>query len=371
MRYDALVIGAGPAGSATALLLTNAGWRVGLVEKSEFPRRKVCGEFISAAALKVLDRCGIGEDFRLSAGPPVTHAAFYAGRTRAHAPLPDGGGRALGRETLDTLLRDAAVKAGTTLFQPAEVLSVARDDGGFLCALADGCLQTRRVIGATGSWRKKPPFAMAVEARASDLLGFKAHWRGAKLPAGLMPLLAFAGGYGGMVETSAHRLSLSLCIRRDALAHARARHGGRAADAAFAHLREQCDGAAEALGGAEMEQAPLAAGPIRPGIRPRFRNGLFFVGNLAGEAHPVIAEGISMALEGAALLAAILIAEPDAQIAGRAYAQAWGRRFAPRIAAAALIAQVAMRAPLRATAAQVLTWRPALLSWGAGLAGKG
>jgi len=42
-RFDAVVIGAGPAGSATAILLARLGWSVALVERQRFPRRKVCG----------------------------------------------------------------------------------------------------------------------------------------------------------------------------------------------------------------------------------------------------------------------------------------------------------------------------------------
>ncbi|WP_136622814.1 FAD-dependent oxidoreductase, partial [Mesorhizobium sp. 10.2.3] len=41
--YDAVIIGAGPAGSSAALTLARRGWAVAIVEKSAFPRRKVCG----------------------------------------------------------------------------------------------------------------------------------------------------------------------------------------------------------------------------------------------------------------------------------------------------------------------------------------
>ena len=41
--FDALIIGAGPAGSSAAILLARAGWSVALIEKQRFPRRKVCG----------------------------------------------------------------------------------------------------------------------------------------------------------------------------------------------------------------------------------------------------------------------------------------------------------------------------------------
>ena len=48
-RFDALIIGAGPAGSSAAILLATAGWSVALIEKQAFPRRKVCGECVAAS----------------------------------------------------------------------------------------------------------------------------------------------------------------------------------------------------------------------------------------------------------------------------------------------------------------------------------
>ena len=112
MRYDALVIGAGPAGSVAARLLAQAGWHVALAEKADFPRRKVCGEFISAATLQVLEACGVADEFLAAAGPPVLRVGIYAGDAALLAPEERVWGRALGREHLDLLLRDAAVAAG-------------------------------------------------------------------------------------------------------------------------------------------------------------------------------------------------------------------------------------------------------------------
>ena len=77
--FDAVVIGAGPGGSSTALLLARAGWKVALIEKSTFPRRKVCGEFISSASMPVLENCGVGKDFLAASGPVVTRVGLYTG----------------------------------------------------------------------------------------------------------------------------------------------------------------------------------------------------------------------------------------------------------------------------------------------------
>ncbi len=371
MQFDAAVVGAGPAGSTAARLLAKAGWRVALIEKAEFPRHKVCGEFISAATMPLLEACGIASAFFAGAGPPVRQVALYAGNRITQAPLPSGGGRALGREHLDLLLRDAALAAGAMLFQPAELIALERHPTGYLCRLQSGeSLQARMVIAASGSWNSKGPFALDRPARPSDLLGFKAHFRRSPLPEDLMPLLAFPGGYGGMVHSDAGRVSLSCCVRRDALATIRARHGGRAAEAVFAHIAATTKGAALALAGAEPDGAFLSAGPIRPGIRTRYRDGIFFTGNLGGEAHPVIAEGISMAVQSSTLLAKLLIGEADIALAGRRYSRAWRQTFAPRLEASRLFAHIAMQPATRALAAALVHRMPALLTFGACLAGK-
>ena len=304
MRYDAAVIGSGPAGATAARLLAQRGWSVALIERGEFPRRKVCGEFISAATLPVLEACGVAGAFRARAGPPVRTVAAYAGDTMVAAPLPHanaGWGRALGREHLDVLLRDAAVAAGAVLFQPAEVAALSRQADGHVLTLrragdADE-ICARVLIAACGSWNTRGPFAVNAGSHPCDLFAFKAHFLGGALTDGVMPLLAFPGGYGGMVHSDGGRLSLSCCIRRDALAVAREIHGGRAGEAVLRHILATTQGVRRALQGATVAGPILATGPIRPGIRTRYGDGIFFVGNVAGEAHPIIAEGISMAMQ--------------------------------------------------------------------------
>ena len=56
--FDAVVVGAGPAGSAAATALAGAGYRTLVLEKDAFPRRKVCGAYLAADALSSLERLG-------------------------------------------------------------------------------------------------------------------------------------------------------------------------------------------------------------------------------------------------------------------------------------------------------------------------
>ncbi|MDE2185075.1 MAG: FAD-dependent monooxygenase [Alphaproteobacteria bacterium] len=64
--HDVLVIGAGPAGATIARLLACEGWDVALVEKACFPRRKVCGEFISGSCRFLLCAPAVAEVCRIS-----------------------------------------------------------------------------------------------------------------------------------------------------------------------------------------------------------------------------------------------------------------------------------------------------------------
>jgi flavin-dependent dehydrogenase len=385
--YDVVVIGGGPAGASAAIALADAGWSVAVVERKEFPRRKVCGEFISAAGWPLLRELGVAAPLLADAGPEVRQVGFYGGATRLRAQMPagaDGWGRAIGRERLDTLLLRRAAEAGAEVWQPCTLESLERNAGGFLCTVLDRhCpreLQARIVIAAHGSWEPGtlPTQDPRVPARPSDLFAFKAHFLGAALPAGLMPLLVFPGGYGGMVHTDSERVSLSCCLRRDMLERCRARTpDARAGDAVLAHIRASCRGVEEALAGATREGAWLSAGPIRPGRRTLSRDGIYAIGNAAGEAHPIVAEGISMAIQSAALLCAALgsrkagVLSGEARAAaGCAYALAWHRNFVTRIRAAALFAQLAVRPATGRAMGAALEFAPAILTLAAAWSGK-
>jgi menaquinone-9 beta-reductase len=389
MTFDAIIIGGGPAGATAALMLARAGWSVAMVEKKGFPRRKVCGEFISATSQPVLDELGIGEAFRAAAGPEVRRVGMFTADTvlTAAMPQPAGAGakwgRALGREHLDLLLLDAAARAGAKLWQPWSATTLTRDDSGYRCTIADKAsareLTAPIVIAAYGSWERGPLPGQPMKMHAaSDLIAFKAHFRDGGLPGDLMPLVMFPGGYGGMVTTDDGRVTLSCCIRRDALARCREQHrAAQAGEVVFAHIQANCRGVREALARARLEGAWLSAGPIRPGIRQRHAGGIFFAGNVAGEAHPVVAEGISMAMQSAWLLCRRLLARQDAIAspaavadAGSAYADDWAAAFAMRVRAAAVFAQVAMRPAAASLALPVLKRFPDILTFGAHLSGK-
>jgi len=108
-------------------------------------------------------------------------------------------------------------------------------------------------------------------------------------------------------------------------------------------------------------------------------DGLFHIGNVAGEAHPIIGEGMSMALQSSWILCTHLLAaerreelsaETWQREAGRRYATQWRLEFEPRLRLAASFAQVAMRPLLAAPLMALARVWPGMLTLGARWGGK-
>lgn len=162
--FDAIVVGAGPAGSAAAALLAEQGCSVALVERAAFPRPKPCAEYLSPEAARVLERLGLTEVLRREGaarlrGMRVVSPGGTAFTGRFAGARPFRGyrdyGLALPREVLDAHLATAAVGRGAVLLECTAVegfvsVSVAGRGVAVRCGGGRKTLTGRVVIGADG-----------------------------------------------------------------------------------------------------------------------------------------------------------------------------------------------------------------------------
>lgn len=385
--YDAVIIGGGPAGSVAGSLLSKAGWSVAVIEKNIFPRLKVCGEFISATTLSLLNNLDLYKTFELLAGPEIKQIELYSGEMILSSSMPRHSlgnkiwGHAIGREHLDTFLLEEAYHSGAVVLQPWKACNLIKNTDHYICTIKQKNetknILAKIVIMAHGSWEKQAWQTNIPTPRPSDLFGFKTHFTHAKLATDSMPLLVFKGGYGGIVYTSNAQISFSCCIRRSQLKIIRKQYPHRqAGDALLAYLFQINRGVRECLALANCEQRWLSVGPIQPGIRAAYNNGIFYIGNIAGEAHPIIAEGISIAIQSGWMLSNILIsyqqrAEKNwVSDAGKQYKKHWEKTFSQRIRAATIFAKLATSQNAINFLSPFMKRYPKILSWGAKLSGK-
>jgi flavin-dependent dehydrogenase len=363
-KCDALIIGGGPGGSTAARLLAKAGWSVAVIEKALFPRRKVCGEYLSPTNYPLLSELGILRDFLQSAGPEVHRLELELKSTTITSMMPRpkrvhlSWGRALRRDALDTLLLKSAAEAGAQVWQPWSVIDLQKSGGRFITEViskkskATAEIESRIVIAAHGSSGVGPLPTQPDRrpARNSDLFAFKAYFVAAALPSDVMSMSVFPGGYTGMVTTDGGLLSFSFCIRRDYLETLRRKSPGvKPGKVAQEHILKSCPRINYVLSPASLRDDWLSTGPIRSAIRNRYEDGIFFIGNAAGEAHPLVANGISMAMQSAWLLSQSLgerqarsLTNSDLQKMGRVYNHTWLRAFKLRIWAGEALARLAL-----------------------------
>ncbi|WP_433051011.1 geranylgeranyl reductase family protein [Dactylosporangium sp. CS-033363] len=145
-RYDVVVVGAGPAGSAAALAARSKGASVLMLDKADFPRDKPCGDGIAPHALDVVEEFGVDT---LAAGFAPVPALRLAGPGGAEVARPHARpAHTIPRVVFDDRLVKAAVAAGAELRRHA--VRTVEDRGDHV--LVDGAIRAGAVIGADGAY---------------------------------------------------------------------------------------------------------------------------------------------------------------------------------------------------------------------------
>jgi geranylgeranyl reductase family protein len=164
VTYDVIVAGGGPAGSTLAWELARRDVRVLLLERTRFPREKVCGDYVEPRGLRILQEMGCLEQLERGAPLPITHSATfvdweccYTGKipfygTDNHLP-PHG--YIIPRDELDDAMLQAAERAGATVHQETLVTSVDAGSSGVLVEARRGGkvvrYRSRLIAGADGA----------------------------------------------------------------------------------------------------------------------------------------------------------------------------------------------------------------------------
>ena len=306
---DVLVVGGGPAGSVTALLLARRGWTVTVLERADFPRPKACGECLNPGAVAVLARLGLLERVLALSPAPIDGWRVRAGTSHGTARFPSGvgSGLALPRARLDQALLSAAREAGASVEHGVTVRTVGRPGGRGLQRLGvrerdggPGARAGRLLVGADGL-RSVVARALGGPARPPGLrkLSLTLRVRGRREDRRL-GLLALSGeATVGLAPVSAATDLWNLTVVVDA-----GRRGRRVAADPLAFALETARHAVPGWKeGPEVLAGPWASGPFDRPMRTVAAAGIVLVGDAAGYYDPLTGQGIYRALRSAELAA--------------------------------------------------------------------
>jgi flavin-dependent dehydrogenase len=293
------VIGGGPAGSATAIRLARLGLPVTLYEKSHFPRRKLCGGFVSPEALQALSDLGVLQAVRDSAAYPIHRVTVAAaGSAVAKTDLPNPG-LSVSRAALDAHLLAQARRVGVRVFEGTDGLRNTGHADWTVIATGRGA---RDGAAAGPSW-----------------YGFQALFRDVSGITDGIELDLFRGGYVGLARQEA---AVNVC---GLVSKERLRHAGPDIDRALRVFASENRTLAAHLAKATRTTPWAAVGPVVMGRRALSQGDLLFVGDAACVVDPFVGEGITMALYGSAVLAKAF--ETRAASLPSAYEQFWQDSF--------------------------------------------
>ena len=310
---DVLVVGAGPAGSTTAALLAREGWQVTLLDRAAFPRDKACSEYMSPAAVRVLDRLGVVADLERAGAMPLAGTIVTAdggaqlhGRFAEARPAPARPtGLSVSRRILDARLVDAARAAGAEVVERATVEELLYDGGAVRGALvrdaggSRAALHARLVVGADGL---RSLVARRLGARRQGPLrrvAFVAHVAGVPGLGASAEMHVGASGYVGINPIGGGIANVALVVpAREARAAA-----GRAVDF-FLERVDAFAGVRGRIGRDQIVRAVLVTGPFAARASRVVADGALLVGDAADFFDPFTGEGICSALRGAELAAA-------------------------------------------------------------------
>jgi len=323
---DIIIVGGGLAGLTSAIHLSRAGLHVTVIEKSPYPKHKVCGEYISNEVLPYLE--WLGADPSVLSPARIDRVSISAVNGRmVTTPLPMGG-FGISRYKLDEFMMQIAVSNGCELIEDMVTDIRFSNDVFSVDTSGSGTLTASFVIGAYGK-------RSALDKTRSPWMAVKAHYKGA-FENGLVALHNFHGGYCGVSKVENDVLNICYLVSAGTFKEFKNIDAHREAILfKNKHLRKIFENSEP------LFERPLTISQISFADREKVNDHMLMTGDTAGLIHPLCGNGMAMAIHSAKIASELVlqcfygITRSETE---DSYTKAWKQAFGKRIKAGRILA---------------------------------
>ncbi|MDQ6670516.1 MAG: geranylgeranyl reductase family protein [Chloroflexota bacterium] len=297
--HDAVIVGAGPGGSATAHFLSRRGLDVLLLDRADFPRDKTCGDGLTPRALRVLDEMGILPQVQRRGCRVDAYEVVAPNRRTTSARITaERGALVVPRRDLDDIVLQRAVATGARFNAGVRVRHVEPTPTGVRVHAEGGQMFEGRVaVIATGAATAVLKRSAILGRQPQAMLAARAYFEDLQVEVASTFSLRFHGvplpGYGWVfpVNKRAANIGVGFMPRRPTSKRPRTQTTAHAFEDFTRHLGPLLQGA--------RQVGPVKGYPIRVDFltAPTFGHHTLLVGEAAGLVNPLTGEGIDYALE--------------------------------------------------------------------------
>lgn len=334
---DVLIIGGGLAGLTAAIHLSQRKLKVILIEKSSYPRHKVCGEYISNEILPYLQ--WLGADVLELNPTDISKFEFTAGNAKkASATLPLGG-FGVSRYTLDNFLYEKASAHNCTIINEI-VTNVSFDNDIFTINTSNQTFNAKIVLGAFGKRSNiDQVLTRSFFHKKSPWLAVKAHYSGS-LDDDLVALHNFKGGYCGVSKVENN--VINICYLADYKTFKQYKN---IEDYQQNVLYKNKHLKAIFENSQLLFDKPLTISQISFDKKQAVENHILMIGDTAGLIHPLCGNGMAMAIHSAKIASELILEyfseqQMPREIVEKKYTEEWNIHFGKRMLWGRILAQI-------------------------------